>query len=135
MYKNETVINFTWMLWKLRKFKVFSYAKSRSYKLWNSCFPSAKLGTLQHWPSICKNVAEDQLPIWCRCWNDNSGSHLAANLAQILATNTCFWQSNGPMLCRTLVLSLPEWFAVVKMTLGRVICRPWAGLWLFYFQN
>ena len=25
---------------------------------------------------------------------------------------------NGPMLCRTLVFSLPEWFAVVKVTHG-----------------
>ena len=56
-------------------------------------------------------------------------------LAQTLAASTCFRHSNGPMLCRTLVFSLPEWFAVVKVTHGPVMCRPWARLWLFYFQN
>ena len=39
-------------------------------------------------------------------------------LAQTLAAKTCFRHSNGPMLCRTLVFSLPEWFAVVKVTHG-----------------
>ena len=51
-------------------------------------------------------------------------------LAQNLAANTCFRHSKGPMLCRTLVFSLPEWFAVVKVTHGPVMCRLWAGLWL-----
>ena len=42
---------------------------------------------------------------------------------------------NGPILCQTLVLLIPEWFAVVKVTHGPVMCRLWAGLWLFYFRN
>ena len=42
-------------------------------------YPSAKLDTVQHWPSIGKNVAEDRLPILRRCWNDNSDLHLVAN--------------------------------------------------------
>ena len=45
-------------------------------------------------------------------------------LAQTLAASTCFRHSSGPMLCRTLVFSLPGWFAVVKVTHGPVMCRP-----------
>ena len=56
-------------------------------------------------------------------------------LAQTLAASTCFQHSSGPMLCRTLIFSLPEWFAVVNVTHSPVMCRPWAWLWLFYFQN
>ena len=47
-------------------------------------------------------------------------------LAQTLAARTCFQHSSRPMLCRTLVFSLPEWFAVVNVTHSPVMCRPWA---------
>ena len=36
-------------------------------------------------------------------------------LAQILSAKTYFRQSNGPMLCRTLVFSLPEWCAKFRL--------------------
>ena len=57
-----------------------------------------------------QKFSEDWLPISCRCWNDNSGTRLAAN--------------SGPMLRQTLVFSLPECFAVVKVTHGSEICCP-----------
>ena len=91
-------------------------------------FPSAKLNPAQPWPSIGKIVAEDRLPISGRCPNDNSGMHLAANSGPNSAANTCFRHSNGPMLCRTLVFLLAEWFSVVKVTHRPVMCRPWATL-------
>ena len=42
-------------------------------------YASAMLDTAQHWPRIGKNVVKDRLPISRRCWNDNSGMHLATN--------------------------------------------------------
>ena len=44
---------------------------------------------------------------------------LRSILAQTQTANTCFRHSNGPILCRALVFSLPEWFAVVKVTHGQ----------------
>ena len=40
-----------------------------------------------------------------------------------------------PRMGKILVVSLPEWFAMVKLAHGPVMCRPWAGLWFFYFRN
>ena len=86
--------------------------------------PSAKLDTAQHWPSIVKNLPK----IGCQ-YRAVSGMITPACtwrpiLIQTLIASTCFRHSNGPMLCRTLVFSLPEWFAVVKVTHGPVMCRP-----------
>ena len=110
-------------------------------------FPSAKLYTAQHWSSIGKNVAEDRLPISCRCWNDNSGMHLAANagpnsvrqhlfLAQErpdVASSSGFlnsrmfcrgesdtWPSNVLYLGRILALLHSELNAIKKATIGLV---------------
>ena len=95
----------------------------------------------QHRPKF----AEDRLPISCRCWNDNSGMHLAANAgpnsgrlhffsAQQRANampNSGFltsrmvchgksdtWPSNVPSMSPTLALLLSELDAIVKMTIG-----------------
>ena len=54
--------------------------------------------------------------------------HLAANSGPNSGHQHFFRHSDGPMQCRTLVFSLPEWFAVVKVIHDRVICRPWARL-------
>ena len=101
----------------------------------NPTFPSATLDTAQHWPSIAKNLpkigcqyrtAAGMITPVCTWW---------PILAQTIIANNCFWHSNGPVLCRTLVFSLPEWCAAVKVTHGPVMCRPWAELWLLYSRN
>ena len=95
----------------------------------------------------CQKFAEDRLSILCRCWNDNSGMHLAANSgpnsghqylfsAQQWAStvpNSGFltsgmvcrdksdtWPSNVPSMSPTLALLLSELDAIVKMTIGKV---------------
>ena len=92
-----------------------------------------------------QKFAEDWLPISCRCQNDNSGMHLAANSgpnsgyqhlfsAQQRANavpNSGFltsrmvcrgksdtWPSNVPSMGWTLALLLSELDAIVKMTIG-----------------
>ena len=94
-----------------------------------------------------QKFAEDRLPISCRCWNDNSGMHLAANSgpnsgrqhlfsAQQRANavpNSGFltsrmvcrgksdtWPSNVPSMSPTLALLLSELDAIVKLTIGLV---------------
>ena len=90
-----------------------------------------------------QKFAENQLPISCRCWNDNSGMHLAANSgrqylfsAQQWANavpNSGFltsgmvcrgksdtWPSNVPSMSPTLALLLSELDTIVKMTIGKV---------------
>ena len=94
-----------------------------------------------------QKFAEDRLPISCRCWNDNSGMHLAVNsgpnsgrqhlfLAQQRANavpNSDFltsrivcrgksdtWPSNMPSMSPTLALLLSELDDIVKMTIGLV---------------
>ena len=106
-----------------------------------------KLDTTQDWAKIDKNVAEDRLPVSCRCWNDNSGMHLAVNcgpnsgrqdlvLVQQRAdavSNSGFltsrmvcpgksdtWPSNVPSMDGTLALLLSELDAIVKVTIGLV---------------
>ena len=98
-------------------------------------YPSVKLNTTQHWPSIAKNLPKIDCQYRAVAGMITPVCTWRPNLAQTLAANTCFRHSNWPMLCRTLVFSLPEWFAVVKVTHGAVMCRLWAGLWLFYFWN
>ena len=98
-------------------------------------WPSAKLDTAQHWPSIAKNLPK----IGCQ-YRVVAGMIIPVCtwlpiLVQTLAANTCFRYSNRPMLCRILVFSLPEWFTVVKVRHGAVMSHPWPGLWLFYFLN
>ena len=94
-----------------------------------------------------QKFAEDRLPISCRCWNDNSGMHLAANSGpnsgrQYLfsaqqwanaAPNSGFltsgmvchdksdtWPNNVPSMSPTLALLLSELDAIVKITIGLV---------------
>ena len=98
-------------------------------------YPSAKLDTAQHWPSIAKNLPKIGCQYRAVAGMITPVCTWRSILAQTLAASTCFRHSNGPMLCRTPVCSIPEWFAVVKVTHGPVMCRPWARLWLFYFQN
>ena len=100
-----------------------------------------------------QKFAEDLLPISCRCWNDNSGMHLACNSgpnsghqylfsAQQWANavpNSGFltsrmvcrgksdtWPSTVPSMSPTLVLLLSKLDAIVKMTIGKVQDRYWA---------
>ena len=77
----------------------------------------------------------DRLPIWYRCWNDNSSMHLAVNSGPNYGRQHLFLAQQRTKLCRTLAFTLPEWFAVVKVIHGAVMCPQWAGLWLFYFRN
>ena len=45
----------------------------------NLCIPKCEI---RYGPTLAQHrqkFAEDRLPISCRCWNDNSGIHLAAN--------------------------------------------------------
>ena len=86
--------------------------------------PSAKLDTAQHWPSIAKNLPKIGCQYRAVAGMITPVCTWRPMLAQTLATSTCFRHSNGPMLCRTLVFSLPGWFAVVKVTHGPVMCRP-----------
>ena len=106
-------------------------------------FLSAKSDMAQHWLSIGKSVAEDRLPISCRCWNDNSGMHLAVNSGRQhlfsaqqranAAPNSGFltsrmvcrgksdtWPSNVPSMSQTLALLLSELDTIVKVTIGLV---------------
>ena len=109
--------------------------------------PIAKIDTAQYWPSIGKYVAEDRLSISCRCWNNNSGMHLAANsgpkcghqhlfLAQqrpdavpisgfltsrmVYRDKSDTWPSNVLSMGQTLALLLSELDAIVKVTIGLV---------------
>ena len=80
--------------------------------------PSANLDTAQYWPSICKNVAEDRLPISCRCWNDNSGMHLAAN--------------SGPNSSRQYLLSAQQRVNAVpnsSFLTSRIVCHGKSNTW------
>ena len=86
--------------------------------------PSAKLDTDQHWPSIAKNLPKIGCQYRAVAGMITPVCTWRPMLAQTLAASTCFRHSNGPMLCRTLVFSLPGWFAVVKVTHGPVMCRP-----------
>ena len=97
--------------------------------------PSAKLDTAQHWPSIVKIFPKIDCQYRVAAGMITSVCTWRPILAHTLAANTYFRHSNGPIVGRTLVFSLPECFAVVKMIHGPVMCRPWAILWLFYFRN
>ena len=97
--------------------------------------PSAKLDTAQHSPSIANNFPKIGCQYRAVAGIITPVCTWRPILAQSLAASTCFRHNNGPMLCRTLVFSLPELFAGVKMKHDTVMCRPWSGLWLFYFQN
>ena len=114
-------------------FRTLCYRSSLNIQ--GSAGPSAKLDTAQHWPSIAKSLPKIGCQYRVVAGMINPVCIWRPILAQTLAANTCFWHRNGPMLCRTLVFSLPEWFAVVKVTHGPVICRLWVKLWLFYFWN
>ena len=114
--------------------------------------PSAKLDTAQHWLSVGKNVAEDRLPISCRCQNDNTGLYLAAssgpnfgcqhlifaqqwadavpNFGFLSSKIFCrdksdTWPSKVPSMGRTLALLLSELDAIVKVTIGLVQGQYW----------
>ena len=94
-----------------------------------------------------QKFAEDRLPISCRCWNDNSGMHLAANAGPNSGRQHLFsaqqranavpncgfltskmvcrgksdtWPSNVPSMSPTLAPLLSELDAIVKMTIGLV---------------
>ena len=86
--------------------------------------PSAKLDTAQHWPSITKNLPKIGCQYRAVAGMITPVCTWRPMLAQTLAASTCFRHSNGSMLCRTLVFSLPGWFAVIKVTHGPVMCRP-----------
>ena len=105
---------------------------------------------IRYGPTLAQHrqkFAEDRLPISCRCWNDNSGMHFAANAgpnsgrqhlfsAQQRANavpNSGFltsrmvcrgksdtWRSNVPSMIPTLALLLSELDAIVKMKIGLV---------------
>ena len=100
-----------------------------------SKFPNARLDTAHHWPSIAKNVPK----IVCQYRAVSGMITLVCTwrliLAQTLAASNCFRHSYGPMLCRTLVYSLLEWFSMVKVTHGPIMCRPWARLKEFLLRD
>ena len=130
-------------------FHTINSAKKRwnIFSIHKNGFPSAKLDTAQDWPSIGNIFAEDRLPISCRCWNDNSGRHLAANSGPNLGRQHLFsaqeqadagpnygfltyrmvcrgesdtWPSNVPSLGCALSLLLSELDDIVKVTIGLV---------------
>ena len=97
--------------------------------------------------------AEDRCPISCRCWNDNSGMHLASNSGPNSGRQNLFsaqqranavpnfgfltsrmgcrgksdtWPSSMPSMGQTLALLLSELDAIVKVTIGLVQGRYWA---------
>ena len=109
--------------------------------------PNVKLDTAQDWPSIVKNFAEYRLPISCRCWNDNSGMHLAANSGPNSGCQHLFsaqqwadavpdsgfltsrmvyrgesdtWSSNILSMGRALALLLSKLIAMVKVKIGLI---------------
>ena len=106
-----------------------------------------KLDTAQHWPSIGKNVADDWLPISCRCWNDNSDMYLMANSGPNSGRQHLFsaqkgadavpnpgfltsrmvsrgkndrWPGNVPTMGQAMALPLLELDALVRVTIGLV---------------
>ena len=115
--------------------RIFSNAKTGFRSAAGQNSPSAKLDTAQHWPIIAKNFPKIGCQYRAVAAMITPVCTWGPMLAQTLAASTCFRHSNGPMLCRTLVFALPGWFAVVKVTHGPVMCRPWARIWLFYFWN
>ena len=115
--------------------------------------PIAKLDTAQHWPSIGKDVAEDRLPISCRCWNNNSSMHLVANSGPNSGRQYLFssqqradavpnsgfltyrivcrgksdtWPSNVTSMGQTLTFLISELDAIVKVTIGLEQGEYWA---------
>ena len=120
----------------------------RSY--WNNVYQWLLNCEVRYSPTLArieKNVAEDRLPISCRCWNDNSGMDLAANSGPNSGRQHLFfahhrpdavpnsglltsgmvcrgksdtWPSNVPSMGQTLTLLLSELDLIVKVTIGLV---------------
>ena len=65
-----------------------------------------------------QKIAEDRLPISCRCWNDNSGMHLVANA--------------GPNSGRQHLFSAQQWANAVPnfgFLTSRMVCRGKSDTW------
>ena len=95
------------LLFSIQAFLYWTYTFIHSREKSPCVVASAKEDTAQHWPSIAKNLPKIGCQYRAVVKMITSIWTWRSILVRTLAANTCFRHSNGPMLSRTLVFSLP----------------------------